>query len=73
MNSATLSGVSRVQNLVYPVTIQLKQLTMKAEGRDVPLGPGMMVTAEVRTGSRRVIDYLLSPIREVASQAGRER
>lgn len=73
MNSATLSGVSRVQNLVYPVTIQLKQLTMKAEGRDVQLGPGMMVTAEVRTGSRRVIDYLLSPIREVASQAGRER
>lgn len=73
MNSATLSGVSRVQNLVYPVTIELKQLSIRADGRDVPLGPGMMVTAEVRTGSRKVIDYLLSPLREIQSQAAKER
>ena len=32
-----------------------------------------MVTAEVQTGSRRVIQYLLAPIWEASSQAAHER
>jgi membrane fusion protein, hemolysin D len=72
-NANAVSGVTPVQNLVYPVVIELSRFSIYADGRDVPLGPGMMVTAEVRTGSRRVIDYLLAPLREIASQAGRER
>ncbi len=35
--------------------------------------PGMTVTAEVKTGSRRVLDYVLSPVGEALSQAARER
>jgi len=33
----------------------------------------MNVTAEIRTGRRRLIDYVLSPLREHVSEAGRER
>lgn len=35
--------------------------------------PGMALSAEIRTGTRRIIDYLLSPISQTASEAGRER
>jgi hemolysin D len=43
-------------------------------GREViPLGPGMAVQAEIRTGTRRIIQYLLSPIMKTVEEAGRER
>jgi hemolysin D len=35
--------------------------------------PGMAAQAEIKTGSRRIIDYLLSPISKAVSEAGRER
>ena len=63
----------RAQNLVFPATVRLAQRTIRIDGKDVALIPGMAVTVEIKTGQRRVIDYLLSPLREVASQAGRER
>ncbi len=53
--------------------IALDRTTIEADGKDVPLTPGMSVSAEVRTGNRRVIDYLLSPLSEVTSEAAHER
>ena len=73
INGSAVSGSQKVQNLVYPVTVQLDQTSINADGKDVPLMPGMMVTAEVQTGSRRVIQYLLAPIWEASSQAAHER
>ncbi len=35
--------------------------------------PGMSVQAEIKTGRRRIIDYLLSPIVRTVSEAGREQ
>ena len=35
--------------------------------------PGMSVQAEIKTGRRRIIDYLLSPVARTVSEAGRER
>jgi hemolysin D len=32
------------------------------ENGRMKLGPGMVVTAEIHTGRRRIIDYLLSPL-----------
>jgi hemolysin D len=61
------------QSLVFPVTLRLLQPTLRVDGRDLPLTPGLTVTAEVTTGQRRVIDFVLSPIREAVGQAGRER
>lgn len=46
----------------YLVRVALQRATMKVDGRLVPLLPGMAVTAEIKTGRRRVIDYFLSPL-----------
>jgi len=63
----------RVQNLVFPVTIMLDRTTIDVGGVMVPLGVGMAVTAEIKTGRRSILEYLFSPVAEVASQAGKER
>lgn len=68
-----VTGMPKTQNLIFPVTVALSQTFIKADGKDVALTPGMTATVEIRTGRRRVIDYLLSPVRETASTAGHER
>jgi hemolysin D len=67
------SASSKVRNLVYPITIALEKTTMIADGKIVPLMAGMDATVEIRTGSRRLIDFVLAPVREVTSEAGHER
>ena len=37
------------------------------------LVPGMQVNAEIHLGTRTVLEYLLSPLQNVAHEAGRER
>jgi hemolysin D len=39
----------------------------------VRLSPGMAVTAEIKTGSRRIISYLLSPVMKYKQESLRER
>jgi hemolysin D len=67
------SGPGQPESFVFPVTIELSQTSMRIAETEMPLTPGMTVTAEIKTDSRRVIDYLLSPLAKVASEAMRER
>ena len=46
---------------------------MRVEDKLVNLTLSMAVTAEIKTGSRRVIEYLLSPILRYRQEAMRER
>ena len=39
----------------------------------VAIAPGMVVSAEIITGDRRVIEYALSPVLRCRHEAGRER
>ncbi|MBB2676574.1 hypothetical protein [Rhizobium phaseoli] len=39
----------------------------------IPLSPGMSATAEVKTGSRRILGHVFSPPVEVASRTLKER
>jgi hemolysin D len=77
--AGTIKGISRDavpdQKLgsVYMTTILLKSPSIIVDGNIVPLSPGLAVTADVRTGSRRIISYLLSPLQTSIQQAGRER
>jgi len=59
--------------LVFPATIKLAQRSIEVNGQPVMLSPGMTVAVEIKTGARRVIDYVLSPLREVVSQTAHER
>ena len=69
--SSTAPG--QAQNFVFPITIALESTSVKIDDLKVPLMPGMTVTAEVKTDSRRVIDYLVSPIAKIRSEAMKER
>lgn len=57
----------------YIAKILLDTGSMHVDGRTEPLKPGMAVTAEIKTGSRRIIQYLLSPLKEYASESIKER
>jgi hemolysin D len=57
----------------YPATITLSQKDMNIDGKRVNLSPGMNITAEIKTGQRRVIEYLLSPVQRAGSESLRER
>jgi hemolysin D len=46
---------------------------MKVEDNVVNLTPGMAVTVEIKTGDRRVISYLLSPLLKYRQESLRER
>ncbi len=61
------------RNLVFPIAVALDSSSVSVDGRQVALSPGMTVTVEVVTGHRRIIDYLLSPLREVTANAIKER
>ncbi|MDR3423929.1 MAG: HlyD family type I secretion periplasmic adaptor subunit [Alphaproteobacteria bacterium] len=61
------------QELIYMARVSLDQSQMQIDDRLVSLSPGMAVTVEIKTGSRHVISYLLSPIKKHVSQAMRER
>jgi hemolysin D len=61
------------ESFVFPVTVSLDETAMKIDDATIPLNPGMTVTVEIRTDSRRVIDYLLSPLAKIGSEALRER
>lgn len=68
-----VAGAQRVQGLVFPVTLKTRVRAMNVDGRMVELVPGMAVTAEIKTGHRRVLEYLFTPLLEVTNRAMRER
>ncbi len=61
------------QEFVYAAQISLDRTQLEVEGRMVDLTPGMAVTAEIKTGSRRVIEYLLSPLLRYKQESLHER
>lgn len=59
--------------LVFPLKVSLKQHHIRAGNKTVPLGAGMTVTVEVKTGERRVIEFLLSPVIKAVDEGVKER
>jgi len=76
---ATVTLVSRdaiqdkKKGLIYSVMLTLDRSTVNVDGRDRPLSDGMAVSAEIKTGSRRVIEYILSPLVQHAHDSLHER
>jgi len=69
----TFAGAQPTQNLVFPVTLHPDRDYMMIDGKRTPLSPGMAVTVEIATGSRRILEYVFSPLVETASNAMKER
>lgn len=59
--------------LIFPARVKLASATLMIDGVKVKLSPGMVLSVEIKTGKRRVIDYLLSPLRQHSNESMRER
>lgn len=59
--------------LVFAATIVMDKNYLMIDGKKVNLTAGMNVTAEIKTGKRRVITYLLSPLQTKVDESMRER
>jgi hemolysin D len=61
------------KGLVYSARVALRDKRILVGDRWIALGPGMSVTAEIKTGERHVIEYFLSPFLRYTDEAMRER
>jgi hemolysin D len=58
---------------IFPATLTLGKGVIDVEGKQIKLSPGMNLSAEIKTGQRRVIDYLLSPVEKTLKESLGER
>ncbi len=76
---ATVANVSadavndEKRGAIFPATLKLSQTHLQVDGKRITLAPGMNLSAEIKTGQRRVIDYLLSPVQRAADESMKER
>jgi hemolysin D len=71
--SETGTSEPKGQELTFAARIGLDRTHMTVDDGVVELTPGMAVTVEIKTGTRRVIGYLLSPIMRYRKESLRER
>ena len=77
--NATVSSISadavndEKRGAIFPATLLLEQAELQVDGKRIKLTPGMNLTAEIKTGRRRVIDYLLSPVQKHLDESVKER
>ena len=64
--------VDEQRGLVYSMHLTMAKNTMAVKGKEVKLMPGMAVTAEVKTGKRRVIQLFLAPLLKAKNESIRE-
>jgi hemolysin D len=58
---------------IYAARIRLSRATIDIDGRTIRLGSGMNATVEIKTDKRRLIEFLLSPVRRYRQESLRER
>ena len=58
---------------IFPAVLSLDRASIDVDGRRINLSPGMNLTAEIKTGKRRVIEYLLSPVQRHVDESLKER
>ncbi len=57
----------------YIVTVRTDQSSLRYQGKDHPIMPGMIAQVDILTGKKTVLDYLLKPIMKARQEALRER
>jgi hemolysin D len=77
--NGTIESISTdsIQNedlgLVFPCQVKLDRSTIDIDSKRIALAAGFAATAEIKTGRRRIIEFLLSPLSRRLQEAGRER
>ncbi|MES2831506.1 MAG: HlyD family type I secretion periplasmic adaptor subunit [Pseudomonadota bacterium] len=76
---ATVTHVSRdaiedeKKGLIYAIKVRLAKSAIAVQGKVMPLSAGMSVNVEIKTGERRIIEYVLSPLKKHQREAMNER
>ncbi|RHW22170.1 HlyD family type I secretion periplasmic adaptor subunit [Pseudomonas jilinensis] len=73
VNISDDATVDEKRGLIYRMHLRMQKNTLFGEGREVSLQPGMAVTAEVKTGDRRVVEFFLSQLERATKESVRER
>jgi hemolysin D len=74
VKSVTADAVNdEKRGAIFPATLTLAQSGIQVDDKRIALSPGMNVVAEIKTGRRRVIDYLFSPVRKSLDESLKER
>jgi HlyD family secretion protein len=71
--SADPSSDAGTPQLGFKATIELHTQALRAGEASFPLAAGMQLSAEIVEGRRTVLEYLLSPVQKVVSEAAMER
>ncbi len=72
--SDALSGRDRPMGpLAYRALVKLESQVLAVDGERYAVSPGMQVAAEIKLGTRTVMEYLLSPVQRAFHEAARER
>jgi hemolysin D len=61
------------KGLIYSTEITLDKSTINVEGKEMPLSAGMSANVEIKTGDRRIIEYVLSPLMQHKRESMNER
>ena len=61
------------QKAYFNVIVETDRAYLEAEGRRLPITPGMMTDTQIITGRKSVLSYLLKPVSKARSEALRER
>ncbi len=61
------------KGLIYAARVLMKDTTIRVGDKLVNLTPGMAVTVEVKTGTRRLIEFVMSPLLRYRDEGLRER
>ncbi|GGK61463.1 HlyD family type I secretion periplasmic adaptor subunit [Amphritea balenae] len=61
------------RGLIYKTRLLMDKKSLWVDGREVDLVPGMSVTAEMKTGKRYLIEFILTPLLRYKNESVRER
>ena len=65
--------VDETMGLIFKAVISIDKKSMESISKPVFVSPGMTVAVEAKTGSRRLIEYFLSPLMRYQHESIRER
>lgn len=65
--------VDEQRGLIYRMQLNMLSDTLLVNGKEIKLMPGMAVTAEIQTGTRKIIEFFLDPLLRKANESIRER
>ena len=72
-NVSSNASADEQRGLIYKAKLLMDKKSLWVDGREVELVPGMSISAEVKTGKRYLIEYILTPLLRYKNESVRER